>query len=373
MSSSHARLRFNPHFASLPHYNAGMSDAEAGRASAGRGLVRLASNENPYGPSPAAIAEVAAMAAAVWRYPEGKADALRAAIAAHAGLAIDRVVAGNGSEALIAALSRAFLEPGAEVVTVAPSFGLHEIEPLAQGASVVKVAMTPALEFDVAALRDAIAAGPRLVFLSSPSNPVGSTLSREDLARLLAAVPRGTVFVLDEAYAEFRRDADPFDPLALALAAEVDFVTLRTFSKAYGLAGLRIGYALASSAQVAALMQAALTPFNVNAAAQRAAVAALADEPFMRATVATIAAERDRLAAALVARGYAVARSEANFLFFDARREADGIAAALLREGVIVKPWTEAGYTRFVRVTVGRPEHSEAFLAALDRVARPAG
>ncbi|RAI02570.1 histidinol-phosphate transaminase [Acuticoccus sediminis] len=373
MPTSPATLRSNPHFATLPAYNAGLSDAEASRLSGGKRLVRLASNENPYGPSPAAITELQRIAAEAWRYPEGRSDTLRRAIADHHGVDEDRIVVGNGSETLIAALSRAFLQPGAGVLTVTPGFGLHEIEPLAEGADVTKVPMTGALEFDIGRLTEAMDEAPRLVFLSSPSNPVGTTLSRDALHRLLAAVRPGTLFVFDEAYAEFRRDEDAFDSLALATEAGVDFVTLRTFSKAHGLAGLRIGYGVASSAAIAQFMRLALTPFNVNVAAQNAAVAALHDEAWMRASVGRIRAERDRMAAALRERGLWVARSEANFVFFDTGRDSAPLAAALLREGVIVKPWGEAGYTTFMRVTAGRPEDTDAFLAAFDSARVAAG
>ncbi|MFZ1469397.1 MAG: histidinol-phosphate transaminase [Paracoccaceae bacterium] len=357
-------LPVNPHVAALPPYNAGMSMARA-RVIAGRDdLARLASNENPDGCSPAVMAALSGAALQPWRYADPACTALREALADTLGVDADCIVAGNGSEEMIAAIARGVLQPGCQVATVVPSFGLHEIEPLAAGAQVVKVAMTAEAGFDLPALLAAIEAGPRVVFLSSPWNPVGPALSAGDLARIIAAVRPGTLFVLDEAYFEFAEPGLP-DGIAALQGSPINWVVLRTFSKAYGLAGLRVGYAVCSDAELARVIAAAKTPFNVNAAAQLAAVAALADVGWMKASVAGIRAERARVATALRGLGLHVADSQTNFLFYDTGRDSAEVAAALLQAGLIVKAWRDAGYERWLRSTIGTAAENDRLIAAL--------
>lgn len=368
-SGSQNGLAFNPNVAALPPYNAGMNIAVARSISGRTDIARLASNENPDGCSPAALAALASPALEPWRYADPACAALRAALGRKLTVEPDTIVAGNGSEELIAAVSRAMLVPGAGVVTVVPSFGLHEIEPLAQGAVVMKVAMTDDLGFDLAALEKAIAAGPRVVFLSSPWNPVGPALEQRSLERLIAAVRPGTLLVLDEAYFEFADGSCP-DGLEVLRASDIPFVVLRTFSKAYGLAGLRVGYAVCSDTELARVVSAAKTPFNVNAAAQAAAIAALGDEAWVHASVDRLRGERSRVAALLQGLGFQVASSQTNFLFFDCGGDSATLARALLQEGIVVKAWRERGYEAYLRVTIGTPTDNDCFIGALARVAR---
>ena len=366
LGSAAAALLVNPHVAALPPYNAGMSLARARALSGHDDLARLASNENPDGCSPAVLAALAGGGFEPWRYADPACTALREALAKRLGVDAGVIVAGNGSEEMIAAISRGVLVAGTQVVTVVPSFGLHEIEPLAAGATVVKVPMTPAAGFDLVALEAAIAAGPRVVFLSSPWNPVGPALDLAALRRLIAVVRPGTLFVLDEAYFEYA-DADAPDGIEALRSSGIAYVVLRTFSKAYGLAGLRVGYAVCSDPEIARVIASAKTPFNVNGAAQLAAVAALEDEAWMKASVARIRSERGRVALALVAMGLKTAPSQTNFLFFDTGRDSSTVAAALLQDGIIVKPWREAGYETWLRATIGKPADNDRLIASLKR------
>ncbi len=359
-----AALRVNPYVAALPPYNAGMSLARAQALSGHDDLARLASNENPDGCSPAVLAALASGGFEPWRYADPACTALREALAARLGVDANVIVVGNGSEEMIAAISRGVLVAGAQVVTVVPSFGLHEIEPLAAGASVLKVPMTATAGFDLPALEAAIAVGPRVVFLSSPWNPVGPALNKSALQRLIATVRPGTLFVLDEAYFEYA-DASLPDGIEVLRNSGIAYVVLRTFSKAYGLAGLRVGYAVCSDPEIARVIASAKTPFNVNGAAQLAAVAALEDEAWMKASVARIVTERDRVAADLAAMGLHAAPSQTNFLFFDTGRDSAEVAAALLQDGIIVKPWREAGYTTWLRATIGKPADNDRLIASL--------
>ena len=357
-------LSVNPHVAALPPYNAGMSLARARAISGHDHLARLASNENPDGCSPAVLAALASGRFEPWRYADPACTVLREALAQRLGVTADMIVVGNGSEEMIAAISRGILVAGARVVTLVPSFGLHEIEPLAAGATVLKVPMTAAAGFDLAALETAIAAGPRVVFLSSPWNPVGPSLSKPDLQRLIAAVPPGTLFVLDEAYFEYANEFSP-DGIETLRDSGIAYIVLRTFSKAYGLAGLRVGYAVCSDAEIARVIAAAKTPFNVNGAAQIAAVAALEDQAWMRASVAHMMAEKARVVAELSGLGFHAAPSQTNFLFFDTGRDSTQVAADLLQDGIVVKAWREVGYTNWLRITIGTPAENDRLIGSL--------
>lgn len=358
----HTELPLNPHVAALPPYNAGMNIATARLRSGREDIAALASNENPDGCSPKVAAALAGLNPA--RYCDPACTALRAALGDKLGVATDRIVVGNGSEEMIAAVCRAALRPGATVATLCPGFGLHEIEALANGALVEKIAMRADLHFDVPAIVEALGRAPAIFFLSSPSNPVGPALDRESLDRIVASVRPETLLVLDEAYFEFTDDDLP-DGLAVLSASALSFVVLRTFSKAYGLAGLRVGYAVTSDARLALAMTAAKTPFNVNAAAQAAALAALTDEAWMHASVSRLKAERTRIAKAIAAMGLPTARSQTNFLFIDVGRDSQAAMDHFLSQGIIVKPWKEKGFETFIRMTIGTQADNDRFLAAL--------
>lgn len=357
-------LHTNPYLASLPPYNAGMN-IEVAKAATGRtNFARLASNENPHGCSPAVLAALSPDRFEPWRYNDPAAAELRMRLAAHLDAPVERVVVGNGSEELIAAITRAYVLPGDTFLTVLPSFGRHEIEAIAVGARLVKVEMTADLGFPLDPLETALADEPAMLMLASPWNPVGAALRTDELQRLIDAVRPGTLFVLDEAYIEFA-DADTPDGIAMLRDSGVAHLVLRTFSKAYGLAGMRVGYGVCSDPEIARMMTGAKTPFDVNSAAQVAAVAALEDQQWMRATVATIVAERERVAAGLRALGLRVSASQGNFVFFDCGGQSSEFATALLHRGVIVKDWREPGYTGFVRASVGTGAENDRLLTAV--------
>lgn len=352
----------NPHIAALPPYNAGMNIAAARKLSGRDDIAALASNENPDGCSPKVQAALANLNPS--RYSDPACTALRGALSQKLGVATDRIVIGNGSEEMIAAICRAVLCPGALVATISPGFGLHEIEAMANGATVDKVPMRADLDFDVPGIIAALTSAPTIFFLSSPSNPVGPALDTVSLERILAAVPQETLLVLDEAYFEYGSGDVPDGLTALSRSA-LNYVVLRTFSKAYGLAGLRVGYAVFSDERLARAVTASKTPFNVNSAAQIAAVAALQDEAWMKASVASIAGERARIADAVAGLELRAARSETNFLFIDVGLDSQKAFDHLLSHGIIVKPWKEKGYETFIRVTVGTPTENDQFIAAL--------
>jgi histidinol-phosphate aminotransferase len=350
----------------LASYNAGLS-IEAVRQRFGlERIAKLGSNENHFGPSQSVISALQAEALQVGLYPDPNCTELRLALGEKLGVEPNRLVFGNGSEDLLAIISRVFLDHGDEVVTVLPSFGLHILYPQAVGAEVVGVPMTADMRIDVAGLVAALSPRTRLLMFSCPSNPVGCALSAEELQRIVDSLGPQTLLVFDEAYFEYAQSAPGYpDCLALLEASGKPWVLLRTLSKAYALAGLRVGYGLVSDAVLADLIDRLRTPFNLNRGAQVAAVAALADDAHLQRTLAHVASERERMNTALQGMGLQPVPSLANFLFFATPFAADAVSDQLLARGVIVKAWREAGYTQYVRVSVGSVEDNDFFLECL--------
>jgi len=329
-------------------------------------IARLASNENPFGIGRKAALAAAAAITDLGKYSDPESRRLRHALAAGLGLTASAIVVGNGSEELICLLCRACLNPGDRVVTVTPSFALHEIYPAEQGAQVVTVPMRDDLQFAVERMLSAMDEGCRMLIVSNPSNPVGTMLSAKDLERIARKADARTLLVIDEAYFEYAREnADYPDCLRLLADSPAPYVLLRTFSKAYGLAGARVGYGIFSDLELAGHIDKLRTPFNVNRIAQAAALAALDDMQHVEQTLAHNRLERSRLFAELQSRGYTVAPSQANFLFFDVGTDSAKVAEQLLRRGIVVKAWRQSGYGQFMRVTIGSRADNDLFLQAL--------
>lgn len=363
-----------PEVRDLPAYNAGLSSQVVRERYGVSRVARLASNENPFGPSPLVGKALMGLERPASLYPDANSRALRAAIALRTGTLPEQVVIGNGSENLLELLCQAFLSPGDRVVTLLPSFGLHEIYPRMMGARVQMVPVTPALEFDVDAWCTALSSGPqtpKMAILSNPSNPVGCMLDGNDFHRVVQAAPAETLLVIDEAYYEYALHSPAFpDALTELRAQKRPWIVLRTFSKAWGLAGLRVGYGLASDAKLVEMLDRVRTPFNVNLAAQTAALAAWCDPAYMDQCVLATVQMRDEIAGKLRALGVRLAPSATNFLFLDMGQPNGPIAEALLRCGVIVKPWKEAGYANFIRISIGSADDNALFLDALKEILR---
>jgi histidinol-phosphate aminotransferase len=313
----------------------------------------------------AAIREAAAESAL---YPLSECDDLRVALSKFLGIAPERLAGGNGSEDLIAIGAHTFLSPGDEFVTMSPSFGLHVLHAQALGAIGRAIPVRADYSMDVDAMIAAITPRTRMVIFSSPSNPTGNSITKADMDRLLASVPADVLIVFDEAYFEYASASTGYPDFLSMLetgSVRAPWIMLRTFSKAYGLAGMRVGYGIASDPALVSLMNRIRSPFNVNRLAQVAAIAALREGAFVEACVSRTIQERERVRGELHRLGYRVAPSVANFLFFDAAENASELATRLLRYGVIVKPWREPGFEEHVRVSIGSPEANDQFLTAL--------
>jgi histidinol-phosphate aminotransferase len=330
------------------------------------GIIKLASNENPFGPSPRAVAAAAMALQSGQLYPDGGCFTLRRELAHVHGLQPEQFVIGNGSNEVIELLGHAFLNPGDEVVMGRPEFLVYRLVALLFGATPVEV---PLKHFrnDLHELAKAVTPKTKLVILATPNNPTGTANRAAEVLAFVRGLPDHVICVLDEAYADFADDPPDLRPLLLEGRKVIG---LRTFSKVHGLAALRVGYGYAS-AELAGLLDRVRQPFNVNAVAQAAAVAALNDPKFAKRCVRETRAGRSLLSKGFKALGLGSVPSQANFVLVkvgDAARVFD----ALQRRGVIVRPVANYGLPEHLRVTVGTAEQNERLLAELGAILHPA-
>jgi histidinol-phosphate aminotransferase len=357
----------------LPAYKPGRNPADLAREIGVDRAVKLASNEVAFPPLPAVVQALTAAAGETNRYPDNGAVVLTRALADRYGVDPGQVATGCGAVTICQQLAQAFNDPGSSIAFAWRSFEMYPLLAQVAGARAVQVPLVPgrpgapADTHDLEALAAAIDDTTRLVFVCNPNNPTGTAVRRAELERFLDAVPASTLVVLDEAYREFVTDPDVPDGIEL-MRGRPNVAVLRTFSKAWGLAGLRVGYLVAEDPAVAEAVRKTLVPFSVSSLAQAAAVAALGSEDEVRARCAAVVAERDRLTAALRERGLDVADSQANFVWLPVGQQAAELASALEARAVITRPFAGEG----VRVTVGTPEEDQIFLAALDDVRAPA-
>jgi histidinol-phosphate aminotransferase len=349
-------------------YNAGLRAEEIRRLYAPPRIAKLGSNENPYGPS-LRVREALLEATSLEQYPDPNCMDLREDIARSLGVTPDRLIFGNGSEDILAFACRCFINPGDEVVLSSPTFSVYRDNAIVMGAKIIDVPRKADLSLDDAATIAALSARTKLLFLCNPNNPTGNAIPAAAFEAICAAAHPNTVIVADEAYYEYARGGDYPESIPMLDRMGKRYLALRTFSKAYGLAGLRVGYGVASESAFARHLDLVRTAFNVNRLAQIAARAAWSDQAMVAKTVSATLAERDRIARALTAMGHEPAPSRANFLFFDAKRPAAAMAQALLRHGVIVKPWG-GNFATWLRVSIGHAEDNDQFLAAFENAAR---
>ncbi len=326
-------------------------------------IVKLASNENPRGPGPKVRAAVAQAVAELPRYPDSNGFALKSALASRLSVSMEQIVLGNGSNDILELASLALLAKGDEAVYAQYGFVVYPLATQARGARGIEV---PAKDYghDLDAMRAAITSRTRIVYLANPNNPTGTWLPPADLEAFIASVPQEIVVVLDEAYNEYLDPAERVDTVRW-IARYPNLLVSRTFSKAYGLAALRVGYGV-MDASLADLLNRVRQPFNVNAIAQAAALAAIEDEAYVEESRKINAAGYAQLVAGLTALGIPFVPSHANFVL---AHVGDGASVnrRLLEQGVIVRPVANYGLPNSLRVTVGLPEENTRFLTALAR------
>jgi histidinol-phosphate aminotransferase len=353
------------HLEGLDRFEPGKPIAEVQRELGIERVIKLASNENPLGPPAGALAAAREALTEVHRYPDGAVTELRNALGARLGVPPSQVIVGSGSVEIIDLLARAVLGPGDNAVISEHAFARFRQVVDARNRGARLVAMRD-WTHDLEAMARAVDDRTRLVFVANPNNPTGTWNRRAEVEALVAALPPGVLLVLDEAYFEYADDPEYPDGIELVRSGAPVVVT-RTFSKAYGLGGLRVGYGVAAPEIIEALLV-VREPFCANSVAQAAATAALADAEHVRRSRELNTAEKARVAETLARRGYTVLPSLGNFLTFDTQENGRALFHRLLTRGVIVRPLDPYGMRRWLRVSIGTPEENAAFLEALEAV-----
>ena len=351
------------HVAQIRPYQPGKPIEELERELGISGAIKLASNENPVGPSPKALLAAREALADVNRYPDAGCFALRRRLATHLGVDPDELLIGAGADEVLGLIAQTYLGPGDEAVFAWPSFAMYPIVVQAAGA----IAVTPPLDADLVHDLDAMAAAvsprTRVVFVCNPNNPTGTAVGAEAFDRFVRCLPADVILAVDEAYFEYARRPD-FPRAIEWVRRRPGTVVLRTFSKIYGLAGLRVGYGI-SDPETIGLLHRTRHPFNVSLVAQAAAIAALDDAPHVEASRRINAEGLAYLGRELPSIGVRVWPTETNFVLADA---GPGAHDALLREGVIVRPMAGFGLPDHVRITIGLPDENERLVKTLRRL-----
>jgi histidinol-phosphate aminotransferase len=351
-----------PHILELEPYQPGVPPEQLERELGIEGAIKLASNESPIGPSPRAVAAVREAVASVHRYPDGASFALREKLAGRLGVSGGQLVFGAGADEILELLAKTLLGPGDEVVYAWPSFAMYPIVARGMGATAVQVPLTRDLVHDLDAMRRAVNERTRLVFVCNPNNPTGTSVGAEAFDAFAESLPDSLVLAVDEAYVQYARRPD--FPDALAWLKRPGTIVMRTFSKIFGLAGLRIGYGVAD-AELSDYLNRARHPFNVNRLAEVAALAALDDEEHAERSRRVNAEGVDYLSRELRALDIEVWPTDANFVL--ARMGAD-LPGRLMREGVIIRPLAGFGMPDHARISVGLPEENERLVKTLRRL-----
>ena len=326
-------------------------------------IIKMASNENPLGPSPRVLEAIKEYLPKLSFYPDGNAYYLKQALAAHLGVTDKNIICGNGADELITFSGIAYLNPGEEIIISHPTFSQYEFSAHVMDAKPVKV---PSVNFchDLPAMLAAITERTKIIFICNPNNPTGAILTHAELADFIKQVPPRILVIMDEAYYEYVTDP--------AYARSIEFLKeghnvliFRTFSKIYGLAGLRVGYGLASE-EIIADINAVREPFNVNAVAQVAALAALGDQEHMRAVLTTNTQERDYMAKEFERMGLSYVPSQANFVFVEVGVDSKALFQNLLPKGIIVRTGDIFGYPQHIRVSLGTDKQNQRFINTLE-------
>ncbi len=328
-------------------------------------VIKLASNENPFGSSSKALEAIAAALPQLNLYPDGSSHDLRLALADRFGFALDQVAIGNGADDLILQLSMAFLEDGDEVVVSRSSFGMYDIYVHAMRAVLVKTPLAPGYRIDLDAAADAITDRTQIVYVCNPNNPTGTMSTAAELDRLLERLPDDVLCVVDEAYAEMVESEEYPDALAIVRDGRPNLLVLRTFSKVYGMAGIRLGYGFGHADIVGALAK-ARAAFTVNRLAQAAGIAALDDEAFVRESVEMNRQGRQQLCEAFDRLGLEYAKSHTNFVLVKIGPTALDVMEGLLRRGIIVRPMTAYELPEFLRISIGTSAQNKRLIGALE-------
>lgn len=348
----------------IASYVPGKSIEEVQKEFGAKRWIKLASNENVLGPSKKAIEAMRKELSKVYLYPEGPCSLLRRALAQKLSLSEKEIVISNGADNLILMIGCAFINEGDEVIMADPTFSVYTNVTQIMGGKPVRVKLK-AFTHDLEGMLKKVTRRTKLIFVCNPNNPTGTTVRREAFDSFLSALPDRVIVVLDEAYGEFVKD--PSSPRGMDYVDKQQVVVLKTFSKVYGLAGLRIGYALGREDLIHCLYQ-VRDPFPVHRLAQVAAVAALKDERHEARSIQMVYEGREYLYRELAKIGLSYVPSQANFIFIDFKKDSEEVLRSLLQEGIIIRPGKAWGYPTFGRVTIGRKADNQRFIQALKKI-----
>lgn len=355
---------FKTNLAEIKPYTSGKPIEEVLRENKVKGIIKLASNENPLGPSPKALAALRRAINSVHFYPEKKAPQLRQAIAKKLGISTNNIIIGNGSDEVMQFCAAATIAPGDEVIIADCTFSVYELVTRMFCGTPIFVPLSD-YTFDLEAILERITPQTKLIFIANPNSPTGTIIKKQPLEQFLNKIPAHVLVVLDEAYAEYVEAKDY--PAGLDyLNTSANIVILRTFSKIYGLAGLRIGYGIARP-DIITQLNAVRLPFNCNRIAQVSAAAALSDSSFVKKSLANNRAGKKFLYQELDQLGLKYLKTEANFIAIFLTVAADVLASRMLEYGVIVRPLTSFGLTHAIRVTIGTPAENRRFIKVLKK------
>ncbi len=329
-------------------------------------VTRLCFNENLHGPSPAAVKAIVQSALNVHFYPDPGGWELREALQEKHGIPPEQIVLGNGADGLISLIAQTFIDPGDEVLFCEPTFPIYKSSTIIAMGTPKVLPLDDAYRFDLKGLRETVGPKTKLIYLCNPNNPTGTVLPPGEIEAFLKVLPEGILVILDEAYVDFM-DPDKIPPVITWIEEGYPVISLRTFSKAYGLAGMRIGYAMASEEIIQALYK-AREPFCVSFLAIKAAVGALSDREHYGKVTQAVKEERERLQAELTRRGLGVIPSQANFIFVEFPSESSEVCQRLSEYGVLIRCSPSWGMPRWARITVGTPQANRVLLRALDSV-----
>ncbi len=360
-------VTFAEKLARIPGYQAGVPTGQAPEAIAAGGIAQLASNESPFSPHPKVVEAIRDAATAMNRYPDPDATLLRRRIAERYETEPGRVAVGNGSCEILLAAAEALCEPGAEILYAWPSFSMYPYLAALTGAREIRVPLAAGEVHDLDAMAAEVTAATQLAIVCNPNNPTGTHLPAARVAAFCERLPAHVTIVLDEAYIEFQADDDP-DVTVDLLADFPNLVVLRTFSKVYGLAGLRVGFAL-GSAKFRAAVDAVRQPFSVNALAQAAGAEAILHQDDVEQRVERTLVERVRVEEGLHELGLSTAETQANFSWIDlGEADEQEVVAGLAERSIAVRPGTPLGDPGHIRVSYGTPAENDRFLAAVREI-----
>lgn len=328
-------------------------------------IIMLAANENPLGTSPKAKEMMQQMISNVYMYPEGSSFALREKIAANYGINDNMVILGNGADNILFMIAQAFVNQGDEVIIGDPTFSVYETTTLIMGGNVVKVPLKD-FTYDLSALAERITDKTKLIFVCNPNNPTGTIVSEEEVAKFMDVVPKDCIVVFDEAYLEYV-DSSDFPKTIKYVNEQRNVLIVRTLSKVYGLAGLRVGYAVGPEYLIHVLRK-VVEPFPVNRMAQAGALGALDDNEFLETVLSVTKEGKEYLIKEFTKLGMAYAPSQTNFVFVDLGVDAQEVAKELLKEGIIIRPGNIWDLPTFARITIGTLKQNEKLIQALTKI-----